>query len=361
MRDAFVRLLLTAGLSAVGLTLSPAGGGVALAHPTANFDWTPKPVVAGKPVRLQSTSVPHDEFTPIVKYTWSLGGTRQCIETVIGGSPTCTTTAPAPGPWNVTLVVDDAGMENGSITKTISVQAPPLPPPPPPPPPNQPPRAAFAALPGSPRVGQEVTFVSYSDDRDGNVTSQTWDLDGDGAFDDAAGAVVTRRYAVPGPKKVTLLVRDDRGATSTMSLTVQVAAQSGSSTLAPQPLVSGPAPLPKLLSPFPIVRLVGSAAWSGTSIELLTVRAPKGARALVRCRSEDCPVKRIRKTARRKRLRFKAAERIMPTGAVLEVLVRRGDRIGKFTRFRFRRSRRPVRTDGCLWPHTKKMAPCPET
>jgi hypothetical protein len=206
-----------------------------------------------------------------------------------------------------------------------------------------------------------VTFVSYSDDRDGNITSQNWDLDGDGAFDDAAGPLVTRRYSAPGPKKVTLLVRDDRGAGSATSLTVQVQARSEAPPLSPQPLVSGPLLLPKLLSPFPIVRLVGSAARTGTNIELLTVRAPKGARALVRCRGEKCPIKRIRKTARHRRVRFKAAERIMPTGAVLEVLVRRGDRIGKFTRFRFRRNRRPVRADGCLWPNTAKMAPCPET
>ncbi len=204
-----------------------------------------------------------------------------------------------------------------------------------------------------------MTFVSYSDDRDGNVTSQTWDLDGDGAFDDAAGAVVTRRYSAPGPKKVTLLVRDNRGAASTMSLTVQVLAQSGASSLSPQPLLGGPSPLPKLLSPFPIVRLVGSATWTGTNIELLTVRAPKGARALVRCRGQECPVKRIRKTARRTRLRFKAAERTMPTGAVLEVLVRRGNRIGKFTRFRFRENRRPVRTDGCLWPRHGQVGAVP--
>ena len=143
----------------------------------------------------------------------------------------------------------------------------------------------------------------------------------------------------------------------------------GSFAIVTKTIVVGvPAPAPKTdgnrlraLSPFPIVRLVGSARWSGTNIELLAVRAPEGARALVRCRGHECPVKRIRKTARRTRLRFKAAERTMPAGDVLEVLVRRGNRIGKFTRFRFRENRRPVRTDGCLWPHTAKMAPCPET
>jgi hypothetical protein len=45
---------------------------------------------------------------------------------------------------------------------------------------------------------------------------------------------------------------------------------------------------------------------------------------------------------------------------VLEVLVHRGDRIGKYTRFKLRRNRRPHRADGCLWPGTSRMAPCPE-
>jgi PKD repeat protein len=126
--------------------------------------------------------------------------------------------------------VEDAAGEGDRATKEISVQAPPPPPPPPPdppppaPPPNEPPNAAFAALPGSPLVGEEVTFVSYSDDRDGRITEQAWDLNGDGIFDDAAGPLATRRFSVPGGKTVTLRVADDKGAASTLSLTVQVLA-----------------------------------------------------------------------------------------------------------------------------------------
>jgi hypothetical protein len=129
---------------------------------------------------------------------------------------------------------------------------------------------------------------------------------------------------------------------------------------ASQPLM-GSTPLPSLLSPFPIVRLAGGVTSSGPRIDLLTVRAPKGARALVRCRGRGCPAKRAEKVVRRSRLRFKAFEGATRKGVVLEVLVRRGDRIGKFTRFKFRRSSRPLRSDGCLWPRTSRMAPCPET
>jgi hypothetical protein len=225
-------------------------------------------------------------------------------------------------------------------------------------------------------VGEEVTFVSYSDDGDGNITEQAWDLDGDGSFNDAAGPIATRRFSVPGPKPVTLRVTDDKGGASTMSLTVLVGEQPAASPalVSDQPAASpagpsapisrqpltGPTPLPRLLSPFPIVRLVGSVTQEGTRIRLLTVRAPKGARALVRCRGQGCPVKRLEKLVGPAPRRFAALERLMSGGVVLEVLVYRGDRIGKYTRFKLRQNLRPLRTDGCLWPGTTRMAPCPE-
>jgi hypothetical protein len=115
----------------------------------------------------------------------------------------------------------------------------------------------------------------------------------------------------------------------------------------------------RLLSPFPVVRLVGDVRRFGTRIRLLSVRAPKGARVLVRCRGRGCPVRRAKRVVRRTPTRLKGVERFMPAGVVLEVLVRRGDRIGKFTRFKFRQNRRPRRGDGCLLPGTRRMARCP--
>ena len=122
---------------------------------------------------------------------------------------------------------------------------------------------------------------------------------------------------------------------------------------------AAPAPMPRLMSPFPIVRLVGSVTHVGTRIRLLQIQAPKGAHALVRCRRRGCPIKRVEKLVRGRPLRVRAVERVMPAGVVLEVLVRHGDHVGKFTRFRFRRNRRPLRRDGCVWSGTTRMAPCP--
>jgi hypothetical protein len=379
MRRSHVSRLLTACLLTVGAVVSPLGTGVALAEPTADFDWEPKPVVAGTTVTFTSTSTPSDVSTPITRVEWNLDGAPGFEIRSPAGSVTATATAPAPGDWTVAVRVVDSADESARATKTITVQAAPPPPPPepppppPPPPPNQAPNAAFAALPGSPLVSEEVTFVSYSDDPDGRITEQAWDMDADGLFDDATGPLVTRRFSTAGQRMVTLRVTDDNGAVSTLSLTISVREQppAGATGPSPPPLLQpsppllwqplvGPTPLPRVLSPFPIVRLVGSVTERGTQIRLLAVRAPKGAQALVRCLGRGCPVKRTKKVVGRNPVRFDAFKQLMPAGVVLEVLVHRGDSIGKFTRFKFRRNRRPQRADGCLWPGTNRMAPCPE-
>ena len=373
MRIGRIRLLVTACLATVGAVMSPVGGAVVLAQPIADFDWAPKPVVAGTTVTLTSTSTATDANTPITKIAWDLDGDRKFETRTPTGTDDVTVPAPAPGTWMVTVRVEDAAGEGDRATRRISVQPPPppppppppaLPPPPPPPPPNQPPIAAFAGLPGSPLVGEEVTFVSYSEDRDGHITEQAWELNGDGNFDDATGPLVTRRFSVPGERTVMLRVTDDRGAISTLSLTISVRARppAGAAGPSPPPLlqpVVGPAPLPRMLSPFPIVRVVGSVTEAGTEIHLLSVRAPKGAKVLVRCLGRGCPIEHVKKVVGGGPVTFGALKRLMPAGVVLEVLVHRGDTIGKYTRYKLRRNRRPLRADGCLWPGTTRMAPCP--
>ena len=56
---------------------------------------------------------------------------------------------------------------------------------------EQAPDASFSFSPDDPRAGQEVRFESSSCDPDGRLVSEAWDLDGDGAFDDAQGPVAT--------------------------------------------------------------------------------------------------------------------------------------------------------------------------
>ena len=94
----------------------------------------------------------------------------------------------------------------------------------------------------------------------------------------------------------------------------------------------------------------GSAAsWSG---------GPRRAKVSVRCKGRGCPFRRIRGTiGKRKRLRFRRAQRTFRAGQVLEIRVTGGNRIGKFTRITFRRGRAPRRVDSCLTPGVAQAQP----
>jgi hypothetical protein len=341
-----IRPLLTGCLLTTCAVLSPLGAGVSLAHPTADFEWAPKPVVAGTKVTFTSTSTPfHEPWTPITLTQWTIPGAG----TLTGEK--VTVTAPSPGPWEVNLHVRDEINETGEVTKLINVEPPPPPPSAPPapsPPANRPPTPALAVLPASPVVGEEVTFISYSEDQDGRISEHAWDLDGDGRFNDANAAVATRRFSTPGSKQVTLRVRDDKGSSVAVSRTLVVRQP-------PAP----PTPGPTLLSPFPVVRLAGSLTPGGVIVRVLSVRAPVGARVVVRCSGRGCPAKRARKRGRKAPVRFAVFERRLPVGVVLEVLVRSDDRIGKYARFRIRRNRVPKRSDACLRPGTARRIACP--
>ena len=105
-------------------------------------------------------------------------------------------------------------------------------------------------------------------------------------------------------------------------------------------------PRARLLSPFPVVRIRGRVTATGARIALLTVRAPRGARIEARCRGRSCPTRRVVLPSRRL-TRVRTLERHFRSGTVIEVLVTRRARIGKYTRFRVRSGRAPARTDGC--------------
>ena len=59
-----------------------------------------------------------------------------------------------------------------------------------------------------------------SNDPDGDTLTYAWDLDGDGAFDDATAATASFTYTQPGTYTATLRVSDPSGATGTSSVTI---------------------------------------------------------------------------------------------------------------------------------------------
>jgi PKD repeat protein len=88
---------------------------------------------------------------------------------------------------------------------------------------NQPPTAVATA---TPTVGNAPLTVSFdgsqSSDPDGGTLAYAWDLDGDGAFDDASAARTSYTYSTDGVRTASLRVTDNQGASDTDSVTITV-------------------------------------------------------------------------------------------------------------------------------------------
>lgn len=86
---------------------------------------------------------------------------------------------------------------------------------------NRPPVAVATATPTTGPVPLTVAFDGGgSSDPDGGALSYAWDLDGDGAYDDATGARTSHTYGLAGTVAVGLRVTDPGGATGTASITI---------------------------------------------------------------------------------------------------------------------------------------------
>jgi PKD domain len=351
----------TAGGHPVGLRVTDALGGVTAGPvtvnavaPTAAFAVAPAPVLVGQAATFTSQASTVAPAT-ITVTEWDLdnNGSFEATGSVVSR------TFPTHGPYTVHQRVTDSRGGSAVLTRSVTVNAPPI--------------AAFELFPFEPRVGEEVTLVSYSSDAEAPLREQLWDLDGDGGFDDASGARVMGTFTTAGDHRVSLRVTDSVGTSAMLPRTVTVKPSNalqpmggGSSGSNDRPPALTEKPFLRLLTPFPIVRLAGWPTPRGARVDLLTVRAPATSRVLVQCRGRKCPAKRLTKAVasgkpKPKPVRFKKFERFLPAGTVLEIFVRRGDRLGKYTRFKIRaKSKRWKRADGCLPPKTTKAVTCPE-
>jgi hypothetical protein len=122
------------------------------------------------------------------------------------------------------------------------------------------------------------------------------------------------------------------------------------------PVAVPKASAPRMLRPFPVVRIKGALTADGARVSLLSVRGPKGARVTVVCRGRDCPVRRFGPVDVVRRLhRF---ERKLRAGTRLELTVSKQGYIGKYTVIVIRRGAAPWRSDRCLRPDTKRVVRC---
>jgi hypothetical protein len=125
------------------------------------------------------------------------------------------------------------------------------------------------------------------------------------------------------------------------------------------PATTTPSVAPRLLSPFPVVRIRGRLTASGARVTLLTVRAPKGVRIAVTCSSARCSRHRFAIATSSSLVHLRPFERVLRAGTRLEIRVTRRSFIGKYTLIVMRRGEPPMRRDRCLMPGSRRPVKCP--
>jgi PKD repeat protein len=301
--------------------------------PVAQFRFLPTSPLLGQEVLFESLSF--DSDGNVVSYAWDFDGDGFDDGNTARVAHTFTTT----GEKLVRLqVTDDSGTPSAVAAERLTVS---------PTPANRLPVAQFSVSDLEPKVGQQISLRSFSYDPDGSIAGQRWDLDGDGDFDEnVTGATAFTTFLQPGPKILRLRVEDSGGAFQTQTVNLVVTKRAAS---------------PVLMYPFPVVRLAGSVISRGARVRTLEVRAPRRSRIIVKCAGTSCPAKRFRKTSDTRRVRFGRMARFLKEGTVITVAVRKGNMIGKHTRWLIRGGKLPKRKDLCLYPGRSKPGRCPRS
>lgn len=224
------------------------------------------------------------------------------------------------------------------------------------------PAANFTWNPARPVAGASVDLVSTSTDFEGPLATFSWDLDGDGLYGDGSGPVFRQPFAAAGTYDIGLRVTDSDGTVSTVRRRVVVEPRPSEPPVNPTGTTgsSPPAkPRPRLMNPFPVVRIAGTVLPHGALINVLSVRAPRGSQIRVRCVGDGCPVGSVATTSATRLVRFRRFERRLRAGIRLRVFVQQAKRIGKYTSFLIRAGAPPKRVDLCLFPTRRSPGRCP--
>jgi PKD repeat protein len=314
--------------------------------PVATFTATPNPSAIGVAVAFDASASTDPDLEP-VSYAWDLDNDGQFDD---GTLAKASMTFMKAGSYIVRLKVADGHGQSDTQAEVVTVLD------------EKPPVAAFALTPVLPALGETVTFTSTSTDADGTIAALDWDLDGDGQFDDAQGLTAQWSFTAAGPHMVSLKATDDKGVATIAYQTVNVAAPSSAGSAArPVPAPSSRRAPARMMSPFPVVRIRGRIVGAKVFIDLLTVRAPKGATVRLRCHGRGCPYARAksRASSAARLVRFRGIRGRIARGTVIELFVTKPGTIGKYTRFLIRAGKAPARRDLCLPPGSTRPGRCP--
>ena len=166
--------------------------------PVANFSYSPLSPTTADTVHFNDTSA--DADGTVVNWTWDFGDGNASH----GQNPSHSYSDD--GTYAVTLTVRDNDNGTANVTKYINIS-------------NVAPVAGFSFIPPSPRDVDTVHFSDESYDTDGSVVSWFWEF-GDGHNSTLQNPSHT--YSDDGSYAVNLTVRDDDGASSVFTKTIEI-------------------------------------------------------------------------------------------------------------------------------------------
>lgn len=189
--------------------------------------------------------------------------------------------------------------------------------------------------------GQFIYLVRYVRWRDTRGTART---DDDDFRTDWRPSAPSARVAAPAPTPAPTPTP-----TPTPLPTVAPTFEVPTPVATGEPLLTDTPSQRRAIKPFPEVRMRGKLTRRGERVTLLTVRAPKSARVVIRCKGQSCPTGRWAPAKRKKQLtRARTFERSLRAGTRISVTVSRPRYIGKRTIFVIRKGRVPKRVDNCI-------------
>jgi PKD repeat protein len=300
--------------------------------PFADFTVQPVSPLTGEAVVFRSNSTDPDGI-PDENQSWDLDADGAFDD---GSGAAASTAFRQPGAHLVRLRVEDRFGAVAVREQVVAVG-------------NRAPTADFRVVPAAPRTEQLVNFVSTASDSDGVVARIAWDLNGDGAFDDASGRTAFATFSTSGGHVVRSEAVDWDGAVSIAEQTVWVQ-EPPAAEPSEQPTDAGP----RFLDPVPTVRISGRATSRGAQITLLTVVVPTSSWVDARCRGRGCPVRHVRRrtagNGRTVLVRLRPFEHWLPVGTRLVIRIGKDGYVGRYVKFLIRAARAPRRTNRCLAP-----------
>jgi hypothetical protein len=338
-----IGLIVLVAVACVAILAFPAASGAAPAS-VSSFGFAPPVPLVGETVTFTAVGLP-ETGAELLSYRWDLDGDGS-FELNTGLVPTATATYTAEQTITVRVQMRDTWDNRITESRVLTVG-------------GQPPEASFIFAPVAPVVNQPVLFISRSSDPDGTIVDQAWDLNGDGVFDNGGGPSAQRSFAAPGIYVIGLRVTDDETHASFSSQTVSV----GAAPITPGRSGQAAGLFPRLLSPFPVVRISGSLTRRGARLKVVAVDAPTGAIVRVRCKGRSCPY-RTRTSVVSKRtggIRLGRLERRLRAGVRVQIFVTSPNTIGKYTAFTIRHGKSPHRRDSCVLHGSSQPIACPNS